>query len=401
MKVLLSLIVFFFTSTIIWTQDLSGIWEGTLYQDDRDKTYYYQVQIEQNNGIIKGTSFSRDEETGNKAQFTLTGAWNGEQLVLQEIEQVSPPTPKWCLKYITLELMTGPSSRLEGRWKADGCRPGKLILNSPKQLEPQQDYLPETSFNIAGKWMGFLYQDDRNYGFYYEVDIDEGGEGTSYIVSEDNGGSAYIKLNWDYDPEEERLMIKETAVREKTDEKWPWCIKSAKLNLKAAKDRHMLEGDWLGYIEGHTQKSGACAPGKMLLERIIPSPEIKEEEKKMLPYEQNAKRKVKVERVVEVSSPNIRIKVWDNGIVDGDIVTIFLNGKQLLENHRVNKRKFGMNVQLNESTNFLILHAEDLGDITPNTVAVSIDDGQREQVIILSSNLRESGAVMIKEFKVD
>jgi hypothetical protein len=34
-------------------------------------------------------------------------------------------------------------------------------------------------------------------------------------------------------------------------------------------------------------------------------------------------------------------------------------------------------------------------------VAVSIDDGEREQVIIVSSNLEESGAVMIKQFKVD
>lgn len=58
-------------------------------------------------------------------------------------------------------------------------------------------------------------------------------------------------------------------------------------------------------------------------------------------------------------------------------------------------------VTLQERHNFLILPAEDLGDISPNTVAVSVDDGIREQIIILSSNLRESGAVLIREVRVD
>jgi len=60
-----------------------------------------------------------------------------------------------------------------------------------------------------------------------------------------------------------------------------------------------------------------------------------------------------------------------------------------------------MNIKLEKKTNYLILHAEDLGDITPNTVAVSVDDGVKEQRIILSSNLRESGAVMIRQFQID
>ena len=54
-------------------------------------------------------------------------------------------------------------------------------------------------------------------------------------------------------------------------------------------------------------------------------------------------------------------------------------------------------IQLREESNFLIMHANDLGDIAPNTVALSIDDGVKEQRLIVSSNLAESGAVLIKE----
>ena len=104
---------------------------------------------------------------------------------------------------------------------------------------------------------------------------------------------------------------------------------------------------------------------------------------------------------LEVQGSRLNIHVWDNGTVDGDRVTLFLNGERLLYNHYVNKHKMAIPVTLKQDNNFLILHAEDIGSITPNTVAVSVDDGVKEQTIILSSNLDFSGAVMIRRLKVD
>jgi hypothetical protein len=115
-------------------------------------------------------------------------------------------------------------------------------------------------------------------------------------------------------------------------------------------------------------------------------------------YEQELGRKVRVDRVLQVRNPTIRIRVWDNGTVDGDIVTVFLNGEQLVTKYRVSKHKWSIPVKLKDEENLLIIHADDLGDITPNTVAVSIDDGVKEEVLVLSSNLRVSGGVLIQPF---
>ena len=49
--------------------------------------------------------------------------------------------------------------------------------------------------------------------------------------------------------------------------------------------------------------------------------------------------------------------------------------------------------------NLLILHAENLGDLPPNTIAVSLDDGSSEQLIIMNANLEESGAILIQAFR--
>lgn len=389
-------------SSIAHTQDLSGTWKGRLYQDEKDKSFLYELKIEQEDGLINGTSYSLDEASGSFARFKLSGTWDGNQLMLQEVKQTEPASPKWCLKYITLQLdLNGQLAKLKGRWKADGCTPGDLILESKSHKIEKEETVEPPALKIEGTWMGFLYQDDRNYGFYYEFELKEGNQGTSYIVSEDNGGSARHELIWSYDEETQELIIKEKDIIEKTDDKWRWCIKMAKLQFSQTPDRYILEGDWKGYIEGFTLDSGPCAPGKMLLERLIPSPQVTLAKQNLLPYEEKKERKVKVERILEVQSPNLLLKVWDNGTVDGDVVTLFLNGDQLVENYRVSKRKYGMNVKLSDETNFLILHAEDLGDISPNTVAVSVDDGVKEQIIILSSNLKESGALMIRQFKLD
>jgi hypothetical protein len=46
-----------------------------------------------------------------------------------------------------------------------------------------------------------------------------------------------------------------------------------------------------------------------------------------------------------------------------------------------------------------MVQADDLGTIKPNTVAVSIHDGQTEQTLVISSDLEENGAVLIRKIE--
>jgi hypothetical protein len=100
-----------------------------------------------------------------------------------------------------------------------------------------------------------------------------------------------------------------------------------------------------------------------------------------------------------VNSPELTISVWDNGTEDGDVITLFFNGHQLAKQHRISKNKSNYRVKLSGNENFLILQADDLGSIKPNTVAVSINDGQREQIIVMSADLEENGAVLIRKIQ--
>ena len=188
---------------------------------------------------------------------------------------------------------------------------------------------------------------------------------------------------------------------ERTDDKWKWCIKSGTFKLSRRGMSYFMEGDWSGFIEEHDPETGACAPGSLILEKPVLTKEIRKEINVLTkPYEDQTGRVVKVGRTVEVKSRNVRIKIWDSGTVDGDYATLFLNGERILNNYRVQKYKRGIPVELNAEENLLILHAEDLGDIPPNTVAVSVVDGKEETVIIMNSNLKESDAILIRRFRL-
>lgn len=374
------------------------IWKGDLTQTGGKDTFSYEIHLQERGKEVSGTAYSINP-SGQKAQFAVRGTWDGKRMLLQEWKQEFPEQPRWCMKYLKLDLQQNGLGEkvLAGDWQAEGCRPGKLRLYAIDQSNTISEV--SASASRLGRWTGHLDQDDRPYGFFYELILREGGMGQSQIVSEESGGTARHELAWYWDSVRQVITIVENKVLEKTDPNWPWCIKQAELQLVKDPNRQQLSGEWSGFIEGHTWRDGACAAGKLFLEKPI----VKIESQQKLAdqsavYEKEHGRKVRVDRVVQVNSPKLRIRVWDNGTVDGDIVTVFLNGERLVNQFRVSKRKWSIPVTLTDEENLLIIHADDLGDITPNTVAVSIDDGTKEEILVLSSDLRVSGGILIQPF---
>lgn len=96
-------------------------------------------------------------------------------------------------------------------------------------------------------------------------------------------------------------------------------------------------------------------------------------------------------------SSKLTITVWDNRLKDGDIISLFMNEKNILKKYTISKDRFTFDVKLAGSTEYyLTLYAHNLGRIPPNTVAIYIGDGQRKKLITLSSDLKTCGSIKIK-----
>lgn len=405
---LFRIIGFALLGAISWPSSLSGQsllpeqWEGILTQTGNLDTFHLAIHLRQNGDLVTGTSVSTSPGKKN-GRFSIAGRWDGQTLLIQEIEQLEPKGERWCLKYFTLRKSSdsGAAWTLSGPWKAESCPSGMAFLNPLVSGLPVAP-APEVPFSMEGLWTGHLSQSDRDYGFYFEADLQTEGKGISSIVSESNGGQAFHSLNWAFSPKDSVLEMRESAIIRKTSPTWPWCIKHARLRLTRQGSRYVLEGDWNGFLEGRTPANGPCAPGRLYLEKPILAPADSMLISTPLPRDSisSQARETKIERQIDVYRPDLKIKVWDNGTEDGDIISLFLNGKRIAHRFRITKGKASVQVKLQQEFNLLVLFAEDIGTIVPNTVAISIDDGVKEHILVLNADLAHNGAVLIRQFSV-
>ena len=107
-------------------------------------------------------------------------------------------------------------------------------------------------------------------------------------------------------------------------------------------------------------------------------------------------RKISYQKELVVDSETITISLYDHGRADGDIVSIYLNGEQIVAKHTLTYKKKSFEVKLNlNKSNDLFLYAHNLGNFPPNTVSIEVKDGSSAENIILNSDLSSCEAVLI------
>jgi hypothetical protein len=107
-------------------------------------------------------------------------------------------------------------------------------------------------------------------------------------------------------------------------------------------------------------------------------------------------RKISYTKEFEFDSEDIIVKIWDHGRQDGDIVSIYLNGVEVVSKYFLTYWKKEFKIKLDpKKSNDLFLYAHNLGESPPNTVSVEISDGNKSENIILNSDLQSCEAVLI------
>ena len=108
-------------------------------------------------------------------------------------------------------------------------------------------------------------------------------------------------------------------------------------------------------------------------------------------------REVHQNKEVVMRGDQLTITIWDNRTQDGDVVSLYLNGEEILEKYMIGKTRLDLKVDVKENQDYyLTLYAHNLGDIPPNTVAMYISDGVRKKFLTLSSDLKKCEAVKVK-----
>lgn len=106
-------------------------------------------------------------------------------------------------------------------------------------------------------------------------------------------------------------------------------------------------------------------------------------------------RKINVIKTIEATQDIIKVDLYDNGYIDGDSVTIFFNGKMQISDKKLSQNAISLTLNLKESKTYsdLVMFAENLGSIPPNTAVMVVTDGSTRYEIGISSDLETSGVI--------
>lgn len=111
-------------------------------------------------------------------------------------------------------------------------------------------------------------------------------------------------------------------------------------------------------------------------------------------------RKTEIIRTVNFSSDSLLLSLVDNGTVDGDSISLVLNGRIILEKLGLTGRSYRMMVPVTASPGdslLLIMYAESLGSIPPNSGLLIIQDGNTRHEIRFEGDLQRSSGVMLRK----
>jgi len=112
-------------------------------------------------------------------------------------------------------------------------------------------------------------------------------------------------------------------------------------------------------------------------------------------------RKSEFSQVVNFKSDSIILSLYDNGEIDGDTVSVYMNGEVLMANQGLKAAAIRKTIYLPAGNDefTLVMFAESLGKYPPNTGLLVIRDGNDIYNLRFSSDFQKSSGIVFKRKK--
>jgi len=347
-------------SFLSFAQDITGIWRGYFITEDGDQ-YRFEVQIEQSNNTLSGVTYSyREKQFYGKCTMTGNFSNSSGNALIQEIKTIevkmalasSACIQKCLLTYAksgkeeflegTFSSVLEKTDSLRGERRGDDCGGGKMILRK----------VPTSDFYVEP----FLRKKNTT-------------------VKND---PPPLKTN----PATNNSTTKTTTK--------PPPAKQNKTN------------------PANTNKNTVLVRPKTDTVKKVEADPIQIEDKKELTIKPNTKtqnllrsRENNLVQTLLINSESIFVKLYDNGEIDDDTISIYLDKKLMLSKKRLSAAAITINLKMDESNpeHELIMVAENLGRIPPNTSLMIVTAGDQRFEVRITSTEQKNAMVRFKYVK--
>jgi hypothetical protein len=233
--------------------------------------------------------------------------------------------------------------------------------------------------DLSGFWRGKLTMGSGGCFPVYQIELQlrmEGNQivGRSYHFS-DSSNFISDDITGSWDPAQQVAIIRETGiVRFRIKEDCVPCLKNYELrflsNNRSRSKESQLRGDWYTpsgrAIDGRTP----CTPGSIILTRsdqsAFPDPDLSKK-----------KPTKKIDQLIQeirLDSTEVQLALYDNGQIDGDTVSVFVNQKPVIEHKMLRSQPIELRIKVDPENPLkeVVMVGENLGQIPPNTALMII-----------------------------
>ena len=360
-------ILFFLSPLHLFAQqqpDITGLWKGELYDDTTKQYIYYELAISDDNGKLSGYSYS--EFNGD----------NGKEIGLKTIK-IKRKDNKIIIEDVELIANTytiAPAKKVE-----------KILVLS---LTTQDSILA-----MSGKWITNRTRD------YHQV------TGTVEVKRKND--------NWKEEPltkklEEMKLSDKLSFNQPEKKEQTITVVEPSQKAPPPPVEEKKPEQVVVEKPAKKTKKQeaiAAVAKKDSIATTIAATPtKIKPQQPVVVvppPAAEAAIRKTQTIRTIDFVSDSLLFTLYDNGIVDGDTVSILMNKDLIFSKAGISDKPITKMIYTTGQPDsvLLTLYAENLGSIPPNTGLLIIMDGKIRYEIFFSADLQTNAAVLLRRKK--
>lgn len=395
-------------------QNLTGDWNGFLSQNNKSWSFVLNMKLMQSGNQFTG--FARlTANTGAYVRHELRGEIDGNKIKITEtkvVEDGSRGSWDWCIKLFTgLLTRSGSEYTIEGDWANDGTRgySGGAYHNASFNCPPGRFRISRI-FTCAEEKTGLVVNEVerwREKGRYESTA--EWKQRTSSLNTDIQYKNVInsvarnlindTQLALDYDADAETFTFHASCFADfqvKVPRNEAACFEK---NFKKSTIRNIVFGyqpDTRSIVVDSISIQNPCNQQAYVfphpVAQVQPGDTIVKTDP--TPFQ---RREVSIVNEIEVRAKTVEVRFYDNGTVDGDIISIYFNNELVKQRQTLTSSPIRFTLQLKEGQdNIIAMYAENLGTIPPNTALMVVDDGSSVIRIPLESNMQQSGAVRIR-----
>ncbi len=366
--IILCVALFFCTASFSQSApvDMTGLWTGLMFNDTTEMNYRYEIAISEKKGKLIGysqTFFILDgiEYYGvKKLKITI----DGDKVITQDLKllennyPIKPPKGVYVVNVLNFEL------------KKD-----VMMLSGMFETNRTREYAPATGYvhierKIDVKQSPLVKQLEKM-GLMSEL---------SFVPAEKpNEATAAIMPKTDVTEKEQPAVKAKPVEKEKPAE-----VKVVK--TKPVKEKNVTKAKEV------TETKEAIVKKEP---ETKTAPEVKQ---KQAAADINS-RVIETIQSVNYSSDSLVISLYDNGEVDGDTVSVLMNGNVIMPMVGLTTNAVRKTINTKDITDSIqiVMYAENLGTLPPNTSLLIVYDGKERYEIRCSGDLKRNAAIVFKK----